>query len=123
MVQYKFANLIFDLFSKNNNTVDLINLWGNFVTANPTEKILNVLAEFIWNNSHLQINNKSFYDPIFADSGINVLIDLFDENAIFLNWTHFSNKGISSTKYSRYLQIKDCISMKWRLISTKNESY
>ena len=25
--------------------VDLINLWGNFVTANPTEKIQNVLTE------------------------------------------------------------------------------
>ena len=98
-----------------------LTLWGNYVTTNPTEKIQNILAESIWNNSHLQINNKSSYDPKFADAGINLLIDLFDENDIFQNWTHFSNKGISSAKYFRYLQIKDSISMTWRL-PIKNES-
>ena len=101
--------------------VDLINPWGNFVAANPTEKIQNVLAESIWNNSHLQINNKSLYDPIFADAGINLLIDLFDENGVFQNWIHFCNKGISSAKYFRYLQMKDSIPIKWRLL-IKNES-
>ena len=101
--------------------VHLINLWGKYVTNNPTERIKNLLAESIWNNSQLQINNKSFYDPKFADAGINLLIDLFDENALFQNWTHFYNKGISSAKYFRYLQIKDSISMTWRLF-IKNES-
>ena len=101
--------------------VHLINLWGNYVTTNRTDKIQNILAESIWNNSHLQISNKSFYDPKFADAGINLLIDLFDENGIFQNWTHFSNKGISSAKYFRYLQIKDSIPMTWRLL-IKNES-
>ena len=99
----------------------LINLWGNYVTANPTEKIQNILADSIWNNSHLQINNKSFYYPIFADAGINLLIDLFNENGIFQNWTQLSNKGISSAKYFRYLQIKDSIPTKWRLV-VRNES-
>ena len=37
-------------------------------TANPTEKIQNMLAESIWNNPHLQIKNKTFYDPIFAET-------------------------------------------------------
>ena len=69
--------------------VHLINLWGKYVTTNPTEKIKNLLAESIWNNSQLQINNKSFYDPKFAYAGINLLIVLFDENGIFQNWTHF----------------------------------
>ena len=101
--------------------VHLINLWENYVTANPTEKIQNILAESIWNKSHLQINHKSFYDPKFADAGINLLIDLFDENGIFQTWTHFYNKGISGAKYFRHLQIKDSIPMKWRLL-IKNES-
>ena len=101
--------------------VHLINLWGKYVTTNPTEKIKNSLAESIWNNSQLQINNKSFYDPKFADAGINLLIDLFDENGIFQNWTHFYNKEICSAKYFRYLQIKDSIPMTWRLL-IKNES-
>ena len=56
--------------------IHLINLWGKYVTTNPTEKIKNLLAEFIWNNSQLQINNQSFYDPKFADAGINLLIRL-----------------------------------------------
>ena len=85
---------------------------GKFVTANPTEKIQNVLAEPIWNNSHLQMNDKSFYDPILAGAGVSLLIDLLDENGIFPNWTHFPNKRIASAKYFTYLHIKYCIPMK-----------
>ena len=101
--------------------IHVINLWGEYVTINPTEKIKNLFAESISNNSQLKINNKSFYDPKFADARINLLIDLFDENGIFQNWTHFYNKGISTAKYFRYLQIKDSIPMTWRLL-IKNES-
>ena len=57
-ISFKLVNIIFSYIlrgARREFYVDLISLWGDFVTANPTEQIQNVRAEPIWNNSHLQI--------------------------------------------------------------------
>ena len=95
---------------------DVLKAWSEYRYYNPI-KYKDILAQPIWNNSHLKIDHKVFFDKTLAESGIYYMRDIIMQNGMFKSFSVICNEyNCSKSSYLRYFAIVSAVGATWKKV-------
>ena len=107
------------LFVKPGFWCDVLKAWSKYAYNEPRNKT-QVLAQPIWLNSNITINNRPLFNEIAWNSGLKHIRDLFDDNNKLESYARVINLLLDTTSYVQLYGIYESISIEWRRLMSAN---
>ena len=81
----------------------------------PATLLSTVVCQFIWNNKHIQIDNKSTYFYSFSNSNLNFVGQLFDTDGKLKSWDCIKHQfSLKNHMHFEYMQIIHALPQHWK---------
>ena len=102
---------------------DVLKAWSEYRYYNPV-KYKDILAQPIWNNSHLKIDHKVFFDKTLAESGIYYMRDIIMQIGMFKSFSVICNEyNCSKSSYLRYFAIVSAVGATWKKVLREPDEF
>ena len=74
-----------------------------------------IASQIIWNNKHILVDKRSFYDTTLADKRINGVVQLFDTNGAMKSWPVFKREfSLSKNSHFYWIRLNNAIPKAWK---------
>ena len=100
---------------------DVLKSWYEYTESIPESKD-QILAQQIWVNSSIRIDDKPVYWKNWADKGINLIKDLVANNGDFLSHRQLNSKFEKNFPFTEYFGLMQAIPQKWKAIIKNGEN-
>ena len=80
-----------------------------------------VCRQYLWNNKHIKIGQKSIFYKEFSNCNINKVENLYDRN-YDLTWAYVKSKGLKDKDYIKWAGIISAIPSSWKALVKGNKN-